>query len=179
MVTVTTAVPILPSLVAVMVAVPAETPVTTPVPDTLAMFVALEDHVTTRPVRTLPDASVVVAPNETVLPTSIVAVDGVTATVATGTWVTVTTVVPLWPSLVAVIVALPAAIPVTMPVADTVAIELSLLAQPTTRPRSVFPLPSFVVADRVNVWPTTTLAGDGDTVTLATGTCLMLIAADP
>jgi hypothetical protein len=60
-VTVTVAVPVLPSLVAVIVAVPPATPVTTPDEETVAILVALELHVTVRPVSTFPAASFVVA----------------------------------------------------------------------------------------------------------------------
>ena len=57
----TVAVPDFPSLAAVIVAVPAATPVTTPVADTVAIAPLLVVHVTTRPVNTLPLASLVVA----------------------------------------------------------------------------------------------------------------------
>ena len=53
-VTVTVAVPLCPSLVAVIVADPTATPVTSPVPLTVATPVALLTHVTTRPVNALP-----------------------------------------------------------------------------------------------------------------------------
>jgi len=59
--TVTEALPLLPSLVAVTVAAPLPTPVTRPPSLTVATFVLLEDHVTGRPVKTLPSASRVVA----------------------------------------------------------------------------------------------------------------------
>src|SRR5439155_951624 len=56
-VTVMAADPVLPSLVAVTVAVPALTPVTSPVADTVATVGVPEVHVTTRPVSTFPAAS--------------------------------------------------------------------------------------------------------------------------
>jgi hypothetical protein len=59
--TVTPAVPDLPSLVAVIVTDPTATPVTTPVTDTVANAVLLDDHVTVRPVSTMPLASLTVA----------------------------------------------------------------------------------------------------------------------
>ena len=59
--TVIPAVPVRPSLVAVMVAVPAEPPVTRPFEFTVAMPEALVLHETERPVSTLPAASRVVA----------------------------------------------------------------------------------------------------------------------
>ena len=60
-VTVAEAVPVFPSLVAVIVAEPAATPVTTPLEDTVAMPVLELDHVTARPVSTLLFASRIVA----------------------------------------------------------------------------------------------------------------------
>jgi len=71
---------------------------------------------------------------------------GLTVTDATGTGVTVTVAVPLFPSLVAVIVAVPTVTPVTSPVADTVATDVALVAHVTTRPDSGFPAASFGVA---------------------------------
>ena len=59
--TVTEAVPDLPSLVAVIVAVPSATPVTRPLLLTAATEAADVLHVTVRSVRTLPEASRVVA----------------------------------------------------------------------------------------------------------------------
>ena len=172
-VTVTVAVPVLPSLVAVIVALPGATPVTTPVEgETVAIFVALELHVTVRPVSTFPAASLIVAVYVVVWPTGTLAVDGVTVTVATGTSVTVTVAVPLFPSLVAVIVAVPAADPVTTPlveVPETVAIMGLLVLQETARPVSTLPLASFIVAVSVVVCPTLTVAVDGEIVTVVTG----------
>src|SRR5712692_8068482 len=77
--------PLLPSDVAVIVADPAAIPETRPVPLTDAMAVALLDQVMTRPVRTLPFASLVVAVSCTVAPTATEGVAGLTVTVATGT----------------------------------------------------------------------------------------------
>src|SRR4029077_15224597 len=59
--TTVTAVPGMVSLVAVMVAVPGPTAVTPPLPFTVATAVLPLPHVTTRPVRTFPPASFVVA----------------------------------------------------------------------------------------------------------------------
>ena len=56
-VTVTAAVPVFPSLTALMVSVPTATPVTTPVCDTVALLSLLLDHVTCRSVRTVPFAA--------------------------------------------------------------------------------------------------------------------------
>src|SRR6476469_1256406 len=93
-VTVIEDVPLFPSLVAVITAVPADTAVTKPVDVTLASVGSLDDHVTTRPVRTLPLMSLVVAVNWCVKPAVNVADEGLTATVATGT-VTVIEAVPV------------------------------------------------------------------------------------
>jgi hypothetical protein len=73
-------------------------------------------------------------------------VAGVTVTLPTGIFVTVTADVPLLPSLVAVIVADPAATPVTSPVALTVAIGGAPELHVTTRPVSTPPIESSVVA---------------------------------
>src|SRR6266566_3368681 len=132
--TVTVALPLCPSLVAVIMAEPASSPVTTPLLLTPATVGLLELHVTTRPARALPLASLGVAASCTAWPTPTLAVAGLTATEATGTAVTDTTADPLCPSLVAMIVAVPAATPVTSPPASTVATAGALLAHVTTRP---------------------------------------------
>jgi hypothetical protein len=106
-VTVIAALPLLPSLVAVIVAVPFFLPVTTPDCETVAIAVSLEDHAIARPVSTLPLASFVAAASVTVASSATVAVAGVTVTVATGARPTLTVDVPLFVSLVAVIVADP------------------------------------------------------------------------
>src|SRR5205823_14364112 len=95
--------------------------------------------------------------------------DGLTVTEATGAGVTVTADVPLCPSDVAVMVAAPAATPVTSPLPFTRATAVLLLDQVTTRPLSGFPLASFGIAVSCTVAPCCTLAGDGLTVTAATG----------
>src|SRR4029077_3874498 len=169
-VTVSAEVPLLPSDVAVIVAVPTATAVTSPLPSTVATAVLSLDQVTTRPDNGLPFASLGVAVSCTVSPTTTLAGDGVTVTEATGAGVTVTLDVPLCPSLVAVMVAEPAATPVTSPLPFTVAADVLLLAQVTTRPVSGLPFASFGVAVSCTVCPTNTLAGDGVTVTEATGT---------
>ncbi len=68
-VTVTVAVAVLPSQVPVMTEVPGVSPVTTPADDTLATAGVPELHVTTRPVRTLPPASLTVGVSVTLAPT--------------------------------------------------------------------------------------------------------------
>jgi len=82
-----------------------------------------------------------------VLPTLTLADAGLTVTEATGTSATVIAAVPLWPSLVAVIVAEPVTTAVTRPLASTVATAVLLLDHVTTRPVSVLPVESLVTAE--------------------------------
>src|SRR6266481_6456078 len=74
--------PLFASLVAVMVALPGAKAVTNPLGETVATVASLVVQVMLRPVRTLPATSKVVAVNPSVLVTAIVALDGVTVTVA-------------------------------------------------------------------------------------------------
>jgi len=178
-VTVTAAVPIWPSLVAVIVAVPAAFPVTTPLLLTAATVVLLLAHVTVRPVSVFPAESLVTAVNCWVAPTRKLADAGLTVTDATGAFVTVTPAVTLFVSLVAVIVTEPAAFPVTMPVLLTVASPVLLLTHVTTRPVSVLPAESLVTAVNCRVPPTGRLADVGVTVTDATGTLPTVTVAVP
>src|SRR2546425_11085648 len=141
-VTVTVAEPLLPSLVAVIVAEPAATPVTRPLPLTVATAALLVAHVTVRPFSTPPPASLGVAVSCTVWPTRTLADAGLTVTDATGTFVTVTVAEPLLPSLVAVMVAVPAATPVEKPSPLTAATAALLVAHVTVRPLSAFPAES-------------------------------------
>src|SRR5438876_8197643 len=176
-VTVIAAVPLFPSLVAVIVATPAAPPVTSPVALTEARLGALLAQVTTRPLSELPRESFGVAVSGTVAPTKMPATAGVTVTVATGTFVTVKADVPFFPSLVAVIVAEPAATPVTNPLVLTVATAVLLLTHVTVRPVRGVPFESFGVAVNGVVPPTVTLAVVGLTVTDATGTLVIVTAA--
>jgi hypothetical protein len=126
---------------------PPDTPVTTPVPLTVATAAALVVQVIGLPVSTPPLASLVVALRVTICPTTTLAVAGDTVTDATGTSVTVIAAVPLFPSLVAVIVTgPPAATAVTRPAALTVARVALLVDQLMGRPVSTLPPPSLVVA---------------------------------
>ena len=127
------AVPDLPSLVAVIVALPGATAVTTPLADMVATAVFPELQATVRPTSTFPSPSFMVAVNVVVWPAMTTAVAGETVTVATGAGVTLTVAVPLTPSLVAVIVALPGVIPVSVPVDDTVATAVLLELHAITR----------------------------------------------
>src|SRR5689334_9130734 len=179
-VTVTADVPLLPSLVAVIVTgPPAATPVTSPLELTLATEVLFDDHVTTRPVRMFPLASLSVAVSCTVWPACTLAEAGVTVTVATGAPATVMLAVPLFPSLVAVMVTVPAATPVTSPLLLTVAIVLSLDDQLIARPVNGLPLASLGVAVSCTVPVIATFAELGDTVTEATGASVTLTVAVP
>src|SRR5207245_1388313 len=150
-VTVTVAIPLFPSLVAVIVATPAATAVTNPLPLTAAAGVLLLAHVTARPVSTFPTESFVVADNWTVPPTGRLATAGVTATAAP-----------------------PAA---TNPLPLAAATAVFLLAHVTVRPVSTFPAESFVVADNWTVPPTGRLATAGVTSTDATGTAVTVTVA--
>jgi phage terminase large subunit-like protein len=178
-VTVIVAVPFFPSLVAVSVALPAATAVTRPLADTVATAGALLAQVTTRPVKTLPAESFVVAASCTVPPIWRLAEFGLTATDATGGIVTVTVAVPLFPPLVAVSVAVPAATPVTNPLPFTLATPGALLAQVTTRPVSTLPAESVAVAVSCTVPPTRILGAAGVTATAATGMIVTVIEAVP
>jgi hypothetical protein len=161
-------VPVLPSLVAVIVADPPATPVTMPAVVTVA---TLEDDVlqlTERPVRTCPAESLSVAVNCAFAPTARVSRLGASDTDDTGTSVTVIADVPLLLSLVAVIVEEPGATAVTTPDADTVAVAVALEAHVTVRPVSVLPPASRTVAVSVDVLPTRSVAALGATDTDAT-----------
>ena len=108
--------PLLPSLVAVIVAVPAVTAVTNPLALTVATGGLLVAHTTRRPVRMLPLASSTSVVSRSVSPTWTVAVAGITDTDATSAPGTLTAAVPLCPSLIAVIVTGPPLTPLTRPV---------------------------------------------------------------
>jgi hypothetical protein len=178
--TVTDAAPVLVSLVAVICAEPAATAVTNPLlalTDATAEFEL--DQLTTRPVRVLPFASRVVAVSCAVLPTVSVVEEGETVTVATGAGagaITVTDALPVFPSLVAVTCAEPAATAVTNPVfAFTEATFEFELDHVITRPVSVLPLASRVVAESWALAPTFNEVDEGETVTVATGTGVVAV----
>src|SRR2546425_57007 len=176
-VTVTAAVPLCPSLVAVIVAEPTATPVTSPLPLTVATAVLLLAHVTVRPVSGAPLASFGVAVSCTACPTWTLGAGGPTVTDATGRCTTVMAALPLCPSLVAGIVAEPDTTPLTSPLPLTLATAGLLDAHVTERPVSGLPLPSFGVAVSCSVAPSFTFAVGGLTVTDATGTLDTVIAA--
>jgi hypothetical protein len=144
--TVRVALPVLPSLIAMICTEPALTEVTSPVEETVAMELLPELHDTLRPVRILPLPSRVVALACVVCPTVIVVDARETVTIATGTGTTVIEEAPVLPSLVAVIVALPSATAVTRPLAETVAIDGALDDHATVRPLRTLLLASLVSA---------------------------------
>src|SRR5438445_13362573 len=145
-VTVMAAVPLFPSLVALIVMEPGVTPLTRPLVLTVATAVLELDHVTVRPESGFPPASLGVAVSCTVWPACTEAEGGVTSTDATGTGVTVIAEVPLFPSLVAVIVAEPGVTPETRTPVDRGATDVLELDQVTVRPERGAPLASFGVA---------------------------------
>jgi hypothetical protein len=92
---------------------------------------------------------------------------------------TVRVVLPDLPSAVAVMVVLPSATPVTTPLEETVAMEGLADVHVTVRPLRTVPLLDLSVAVNCVVPPVLTLAGFGDTVTLATGSATTVIVAVP
>src|SRR5439155_1385158 len=171
-VTVMDAVPVRPSLEAVIVAVPAATPVTSPELETAAMLAFALDQVTTRPLNTLPFASRVTAVSCALAPINMLEPDGETETVATGIGagvVTASEAEPLWPSLVALMMEDPAATAETSPFAETLATLGLEVCQVTTRPESELPVGSRRVAVARPVCPTTSDDGLSVTNTVATG----------
>ena len=179
-VTVNVALPDFPSLVAVIVVVPASNAVATPDDDTVATAVLLDVQVMVRPVSGVPFASFGVAVNAVVEPLAALAVDGATATVLTGISATVTVPEPDTPSLVAVIVAVPGNSPNTDPeVGFTVATPKLLELQVTTRLVATFPLTSFMTAVNVVVPAVGMLTLAGDTTTLPTGGTRTFTETDP
>jgi hypothetical protein len=177
--TVIVAEPAFPSLDAKITADPAATAVTFPLPSTVATSVLLDRQLIARPLSAFPLASRGVAVSESVCPITSVAVGGETLTLATGTFVTVTTAVPLFPSLVAVIVAVPADTPVTTPLPFTVATELALDDQVTGRPGSALPFASVTCACSVVCAPTVIEVAAGLTTTELAGTGCTVTAAVP
>jgi len=161
--------PLCPSDVAVIVAAPPATPLTSPLPLTVATPGLLLAQVTVRPLSGFPFASLGVTVSCTVWPAGTDADAGLTVTDATGTLVTVSAAVPLFPSLVAVSVAAPTATPVACPAPFTVATAGLLLDQVTVRPPSGLPNASRVIAAYCAVCPTPIVAVAGVTLTDATG----------
>ena len=140
-VTVSVAEPVIPSLVAVMLDVPAAMALTAPV---LALTVATAVfellQTITRPVSTLFAASRVTAVADVAPPTTIDDAPSEAVTLATGGTVTVSVAEPVFVSLVAVMLDVPAAIALTAPVlALTVAMAVfELLHNPLSSVRNEF-----------------------------------------
>src|SRR5439155_435991 len=87
--------------------------------------------------------------------------------------------VPLFTSLVAVMVAPPAAWPVTSPLPLTVAIDMLLLTHVTTRPVSVLPAASLVTAESCWMPPAVMVAAAAVTATGETGTLVAVTVIAP
>jgi hypothetical protein len=175
-VTVTVAVPVLPSLVALMLAEPAPVAVTRPADVTDATPALELDQTMVRPVRMLPLASRVTADNCIVPPTVRLGAVGETETEATGTGagggaaLTVSAAKPFCPSLVATMFVEPALNAVTTPLLLTEATPALELDHATARPVRSFPPASRRVAVALAVCPTTSDDGVSVTDTFATGT---------
>jgi hypothetical protein len=181
------------SLVAVIVAVPCPAAVTKPEADTVSTPVLLEAQVTNRPVRTLLFASRITALSCCVPPTTIGVVGADNVTVATGGGgaglTTISGVVALTDSLVAVIVAVPGPAAVTDIVAPLPMLtELDPLSastaglldtQVTVRPLSVAPPASLGAAVSTWVAPTSIGVVGTESVTLATTTGVTVIELVP
>src|SRR5512140_271728 len=155
------AVPVLPSLVAVMFAVPLVTPLTRPVLSTVATDSSSEDHVIVRPESTLPLASSGSATRCTVSPTLMAALVGETRTDATGGGMTMIVATPDLPPELAAMCTVPSAMPVTTPEPDTVAMEVFSELQKMLG----VPLAPSTVACRATVDPSGRESVDGVMVT--------------
>jgi hypothetical protein len=170
-VTMTVAEPVIPSLAALIVAVPGLIPDTTPESDVVATSVFELCHVTTRPVSTAPLASLMTAVAR--VDWRVAIVDALKATVidATGTLLMTRLALALCPSEVAVMLTVPTAKPRTTPESDTLARSVSELFQVTTRSSSAVPAPSRGVAVNRTVRPTNSDAFPGAISILVTLVC--------
>jgi hypothetical protein len=186
-------VPLFPSLVAVIVVLPATSAVMKPFADTLATAGWLDLHATRRPDSGLPFTSLMTAESccVGVIPSTRPAVGGFTATLATGIGSTVMTGVATFgaDSLAAVIIAVPMPAAVTVTVAPlAVLTELDALrariaglleVQLTVRPKRFTPAPSFGVAVNCCVCPRSIGVVGAESVTAAIGTRVTVIVALP
>ena len=173
------AVPVRPSLVAITLALPVDIAVTKPAELTVATNVGLLLQETGRLSSTVPSAPCCTTAIARVAPAANSMVAGVTVTLATGTAVTVIALVPLFPSLVAVMVAEPVPTARTSPPDDTVATFRLLDVHATERPFKSPPVASRMIAVSACVPPTSRPAAAGVTVTLATGAADTVTWADP
>ena len=138
-VTVTPDVAALPSTVAVTDALPAAAPLTRPVADTVATLALDELQLTGRLVSTLPAASRAVSVRVVVSPTPKLTDVGESDTDATGTFCTVTALVPLRVPLAAFTDAEPNERPDTVPPASTEATAGAVELHTTFCPESRMP----------------------------------------
>jgi hypothetical protein len=128
--------PDFPSMVAVIVTVPADTAVTTPAEFTVARALLLLVQATVRRYSGCPSASRGVAVNVVVFPTTTVAVAGETTTVATGTILTVNVAEACRLSMVTTTIPVPGDNAVTRPPLLTLVMPGVLVDQVTVRPLS-------------------------------------------
>jgi hypothetical protein len=166
--TVSTSVPLTPSLVAVMVTLPALAPVTRPFASTVATRELLVAHTMLRPVSVVPGWSFKVTVTDSVVPAVNEFDDAESVTVATWGCVTVMVVEPAFPSTVAPTIADPTAIPFTTPLASTVTALVFDEDQVAVRPDSTVPLAFRASKLNVCVAPTPIDALDGLTITVET-----------
>jgi hypothetical protein len=175
-VTVTADDALLPSIVAVTVAVPWATPLSFPVASTVTTCAFDDFHVTRRPVSVAPLASFAVAVSCDVAPAASDTDVGATATDATATAVTETLTVSLKPPEEATTPAVPTATPLTTPVALTVATLALVVDHAIGAPLTGWPSGSLATAVSCDVWPTVTVPLSGDATTDATETSTYMLA---
>lgn len=176
--------PLFPSIVALIVAVPAATAVTTPPADTDAIPVLLDVHVTVRPVSVPPVESLAVAAKVPVPPAVSDRLDGLTDTVATGTRFTTTDTAALLPFTVAVMDAEPAptALMVALLLDDegvTFATDELLVAHVNVAPEITLPAESLRTAVTCALCPVRSDSNAGFTDGTSAPTGTMLAAAEP
>jgi len=150
--------------------VPTLSPDTNPAFDTNTFDESLDVQRISRPTSVPPMLSRAEADNCSVCPTLIMVEGALTTTLATGTGTTVMVTVPLWPSLVALIVVEPDATPTSSPASEMVPTEAFEDRQVTTRPVNVAPLAAIVAATSCRVSPTRSVASPPLIVTAATDT---------
>lgn len=173
--TVNVAAPVCPSLVAMTEAVPGATAVTRPAAVTVATSGLALDHVTVRPVRTLPAASRSVAVACVPCPAARDVEPRETTIAATGAGAGAaidTAAVAETASLRAVTVVPPAATAVTRPLEETVAIVGFDDDQVTARLARIAPLASRTVAVNRDVSPFVSVTADGAIAMAAAGTAV-------
>jgi len=144
--TVSDALPLFPSLVAMMLALPAVAAVIRPLVDTVATAALSDDQTMARPISGMPLASRVVAVACVACPAATEPDANITDTEATGTAVTVIEAPLFFPSLVAVICAAPGETAVMTPLCETVATDGASEVQLTARSLRTFPPASFSTA---------------------------------